>query len=249
MVFTFAPAALPDYKQKILALSCALLAGFFAFFFSGDLVVRIAGNISKLRHVMIQATGGIGAFVVVLLWWSSSIAPVKIDETSLDFDKVSASDLPGKFMDAASYLHRFHIQVENVTSATEVAVATSESFYHGTGFKGNVLTQIGKNGPVTFTLRLERPARSVTIVRPELLVATAAGITHPQWSAHGLNEGGGEIAQVEEAEIQQTEAKGNVPARELPLRGPGIVAVRFDSDNHNFDAFSGVLIHELRFQY
>jgi len=72
-VFVFAPSSLPPFKQRLLAFICALLAGFFAFFFTGTIGVTWRG---------VQATGGIGAFVLVLWWWSSGLAPVKVSQTT-----------------------------------------------------------------------------------------------------------------------------------------------------------------------
>jgi hypothetical protein len=72
-VFVFAPISLPNFKQRLLAFLSALLAGFFAFFFTGTIGLSLAGR----TGLTLQATGGAAAFVLVLWWWSSGLAPVK----------------------------------------------------------------------------------------------------------------------------------------------------------------------------
>ena len=81
-VFIWAPNSLPPFKQQLLAFICALLAGLFAFFFTG--IIGLTGRIGDWR---VQATGGIGVFILVLWWWFSDRAPVKAQ-------KISAPDAP-----------------------------------------------------------------------------------------------------------------------------------------------------------
>ena len=78
-VFIWAPNALPPFKQQLLAFICALLAGLFAFFFTG--MIGLTGRIGDWR---VQATGGIGVFVLVLRWWFSDRAPVKAQKGKME---------------------------------------------------------------------------------------------------------------------------------------------------------------------
>jgi hypothetical protein len=71
-VFIWAPNSLPPFKLQLLAFICALLAGLFTFFFTG--VIGLTVGIGNWK---VQATGGIGVFVLVLRWWFSDRAPVK----------------------------------------------------------------------------------------------------------------------------------------------------------------------------
>ncbi|MCP5117715.1 MAG: toll/interleukin-1 receptor domain-containing protein [bacterium] len=75
-VFIFAPATLPEYKHRILAVCAALLAGLFGWFLSGDIGVHIEALKSRFGNVAIRATGGLALFVLVLVWWLSPLAPV-----------------------------------------------------------------------------------------------------------------------------------------------------------------------------
>jgi hypothetical protein len=83
-VFIFAPASLPPFKQRILAITAALLAGCLGYFLTGT----IGLNLKTLRipffgEVAANATGGIALFVLVLWWWLSPLAPVAPATTGL----------------------------------------------------------------------------------------------------------------------------------------------------------------------
>jgi hypothetical protein len=88
-VFGFAPATLPDYKHRILAVLAALLAGLFGWFLSGDIGVRIEALKSRFGDVAIRATGGLALFVVVLVWWLSPLAPVGDSTAENDIEPIA----------------------------------------------------------------------------------------------------------------------------------------------------------------
>jgi hypothetical protein len=89
-VFVFAPPTLAPFKQRLLAFICALLAGFFTFFFTGTIGIK-----GWTGHLELQATGGIGAFALVLWWWSSQNAPIKVGGATpeVEFKKISRTGL------------------------------------------------------------------------------------------------------------------------------------------------------------
>lgn len=97
-VFWLAPETLPPFKQQILAITAALLAGLFGFFLTGD--ISLAMN-HKESSTKLQAAGGIALFVVVLGWWNSSAAPVSTTaetpqaETSTSAPANSGIDVKG----------------------------------------------------------------------------------------------------------------------------------------------------------
>ncbi len=128
------------------------------------------------------------------------------------------------------------------TAATTVAIVNfSQSTAASPSSPPNVLVQTGSLDPVRFTLNFSAPRDSVAFTRP-MLVAGSSGITHPLWSAHALNALGQEISTVGEGLIASFT---NVPAQAFTLSGPGITAVRVDSNNEHFAAFSAVLIDDL----
>lgn len=76
-VFAFAPPALPVFKQRILAITSALLAGLFVYFLTGDIGVSIQGGKGKLGRLGVKSAGGAAAFVLVLVWWLSPWSPIE----------------------------------------------------------------------------------------------------------------------------------------------------------------------------
>ena len=76
-VFIFAPATLPEFKHRLLAISAALLAGFFAFFLTGEIGLEVQVPKSRLGDMALRAAGGFGMFALVLIWWLSPLAPVE----------------------------------------------------------------------------------------------------------------------------------------------------------------------------
>lgn len=77
-VFLFGPDALPFFKQKIIAVISALLVGFFTYFLTGTIEIYAKKQSQALGLVAVKATGGIGMFLLVLVWWSSDLAPVRV---------------------------------------------------------------------------------------------------------------------------------------------------------------------------
>lgn len=79
-VVFFGVEALPVFKQRMLALACSLLAGVFTYFLTGDLKLKFTLKFSKFAQVAGRATGGVGAFLSVMIWWLSPLAPVNVQE-------------------------------------------------------------------------------------------------------------------------------------------------------------------------
>ncbi|HEX6899144.1 MAG TPA: carboxypeptidase-like regulatory domain-containing protein [Thermoanaerobaculia bacterium] len=76
-VFAFAPPALPVFKQRILAITSALLAGLFVYFLTGDIGVSLQGGKGRLGRLGVKSAGGAAAFVLVLVWWLSPWSPIE----------------------------------------------------------------------------------------------------------------------------------------------------------------------------
>ena len=79
-VFVFGPDALPEYRQRVLAVLMALLAGLFGFFLTGDVGLELKWVASRFGEVGVKAAGGMALFVLVLIWWLSPLAPVQTEE-------------------------------------------------------------------------------------------------------------------------------------------------------------------------
>jgi hypothetical protein len=76
-VFLKVPDGLPEFKQRILAVLCALLCGLFTFFLMGDIALRVDAHHSPVGKISVRASSGAAVFVLVLLWWLSPLSPVK----------------------------------------------------------------------------------------------------------------------------------------------------------------------------
>lgn len=76
----FSPEKLPDYKQRMLAIVCALLSGLLAFFLTGTIGLEIKWIKSRFGDIGVNATGGVAVFVLVLVWWMSPLAPVGVED-------------------------------------------------------------------------------------------------------------------------------------------------------------------------
>jgi hypothetical protein len=75
--YLVSPGGLPEYKQKMIAFASALMAGLFAIFLTGAVGVQIRSAQSRIGTIGVRATGGLAAFVFVLVWWFSPFAPLK----------------------------------------------------------------------------------------------------------------------------------------------------------------------------
>lgn len=150
---------------------------------------------------------------------------------------------PAQGEDAAAHLARHGIQVSGVTPGAPLQVIDDRQLYGGQAARASsghhVLSQVGSNGPVEFTLRFD-PVRSVTFSRA-MLIAGSRGITHPAWSAFAYDAAGRQVGAVHEGQINSLR---NVPARSFTLTG-SIASVRFVRSGYNGTAFHHALIDDL----
>lgn len=167
--------------------------------------------------------------------------------TAVDFTCVKTSQDEKATADC---LAKAGITVGELTPGTKVALVDNKDVYEGRAAApegGRLLMQLGKNGPVTYTLHFKPTLDALVFSRSKLTVTKdkegkTSGITHPKWSAVALDEKGKELSRVGEDLIASYE---DVPAKSFALKGPGIAAVRFESDGRNFTAFSAVLVEKL----
>jgi WD40 repeat protein len=191
------------------------------------------------------------------------------DEVRLDFDSedaaVAESGIP-----AESYLARYGITLREVTRGSTVSITDYIQWYGGQAVQpwsgSNALTQTRRGDQIAFTLVFDRPLTSFGFTRPGLLATSESGIVFPAWTAHALDEAGHEIPQTGDSSrpcapedhhgwpaMGLSDGIGEpmfgcyefVPPRTFVLHGPGIHAVRFDSDNHHFAGFGAVVLDDL----
>jgi hypothetical protein len=90
-VFVFGPDALPIFKQRILAIVCALAVALLSVLLTGTLGLVLDPIHSKVKWFRIQATSGFAGLVLVLFWWFSPwtpVAPVKFDAPDVTIYRV-----------------------------------------------------------------------------------------------------------------------------------------------------------------
>jgi hypothetical protein len=182
------------------------------------------------------------------LWLCCLLAVHSVGRTSdplttvLDFDAVDATH--GRVV-ATRYLATYGITLSAVSPGTLVAIDNTRNIYDGRalipGSSPNVLEQILVNDPVSFTLNFQDPLQAIQFTRPALL-AGPTGIVFPAWQAQVLDARGKVLDQVEEA-LRGYYA--NTPAQTFTLKGEGIKALRFNSNNQHFAAFSAVVLDNL----
>lgn len=169
--------------------------------------------------------------------------------TVIDFDK----SLDGKALDvsatgrliANSYLAAFGVTLSDVTQGTQVVLYDLRKTYEGqaiTAVSGNnALTQVGSNDPVSFTLNFKTPLQAVKFTRPKL-IAGPTGITFPGWKATALDATGRAL---DESGESLGGYYSDAPPKTFTLKGTGIKALRFDSNNNHFAAFSAIVLDDL----
>lgn len=91
--FEFIPDTLPEYKQRVLALACAITAGLFGYFLTGSIGLVVTKAPLRFGSFSVKATGGFGLFALVLIWWLSPLAPVKPESPALTLYRVRATVL------------------------------------------------------------------------------------------------------------------------------------------------------------
>jgi hypothetical protein len=188
---------------------------------------------------------------LVCLWchlWvtSPTVSSGQPCKTVITFDEIDAEH---DIVVADNYLKNCGITVNDVTPGTRVYIINDQNLYQGRTVKAssghNVLTQGNSPEPVSFTLKLPQPMQTVQFTRPKL-IAGLNGITFPEWNAEALDGNGRIVGKpVGEPLGQGPEYFKDIPAKTFTLTGPGIQAVRFNSKNHHFAAFSAVIIDDL----
>lgn len=190
--------------------------------------------------------------------WPRSIGsylPEPPPDLVLNFDTADTYPDPKTPIDARSYLGAFGIELRGNKSDTRVVLLNHLGSYEGKAFlpvsRPNVLTQVGSNDPVSFTLVFSRPLSKLRFVLPPLSAATGSGITFPKWRADALDAKGNRIAGVGNDLFGSYKHEDS---RTFILKSQSrsvtcIKAVQFASDNGHFAAFSAIMIDDLALWY
>jgi hypothetical protein len=150
--------------------------------------------------------------------------------TLIDFEALDATAGPVTNAPLIKYLARYGVSFLRSTN-TMLAVENDQNILDGTvtvASSGvNLLTQIGTNGAIAYTLKFNQPYQSVHWTRTEMLAGSAGAIL-PEWRAHAYDSNGVEVASVGEKQIG---SYTNIPAAPFTLAGTNIASVTFFADN------------------
>jgi hypothetical protein len=150
---------------------------------------------------------------------------------TIDFEAVDATSGPVEGTALANYLAGYGVTLTDMTTNTTVAVQDDQNILGGAvtvaSSGNNLLTQIGTNGAVAYTLTFNRPYPSVSWTRTELLAGTA-GVLSPVWRAYAYDSNGVELASVGETQMA---SETNLPAAQFTLSGTNITSITFQGNN------------------
>jgi len=190
--------------------------------------------------------------LLLILIWSLLLISRGVGQNRsvvIDFNKTA----DGKVLDvsvtgrlvANNYLAAFGVTLSDVTQGTQVVILDLRRLYEGQASRGtfgnNALAHIGSNDPVSFTMNFKTPLQAIKFTRPPLM-AGPTGVTFPEWKATALDAKGRAL---DESGESLGSYYSDDPGKTFILKGPGIKAVRFDSNNHQFAAFNAVIIENL----
>jgi hypothetical protein len=149
----------------------------------------------------------------------------------IDFEALDATAGPVTNAPLIQYLARYGVSFRRSTN-TMLAVENDQNILGGTvtvASSGvNLLTQIGTNGAISYTLNFNQPYQSVHWTRTEL-PAGSGGAISPEWRARAFDPNGVELGSVGEKQIGSFT---NIPAAPFTLSGSNIAAVTFSANNN-----------------
>jgi hypothetical protein len=162
----------------------------------------------------------------------------------VNFDSLDASRVAVTGTPLANYLKQNGIVANNLTAGTKLAVENQALVAGGSAVLAssppNILTQIGSDKPVQFTLEFSPLLTEFTFTRPELLANPY--VTHPAWVARAYDSLGVLLSTVQQGLIS---SYTNVPAQSFTLRGEaGIASIRFNSESSSLATFGALLMDD-----
>jgi hypothetical protein len=216
-------------------------------FYLGPALIGVASN-APYGAVYVNALPGVysfGAQAVDTNGYAKMSAPWQVtvgagpDALNLDLDTLAA---PAGGAALGAYLAGAGVGVAEVSPGTQVEVLSQAALYGGgvamTTPPTNALTQIGSNGPVSFTLVFSNLLTQFSFTRPELLASPS--VSHPAWQAQAYDALGVPLGEAEEGLIASLT---NVPAATYSVGGSnGIARITFNSEGNGFTTFNGMLL-------
>jgi len=188
---------------------------------------------------------GIDGFETTRRIMSSKPVPIVVgagrNQTVVNFDSLNAAQGPVAGALLSNYLAGFGITVATNISPDATLAVENQAAVHGGGAVAassppNLLTQIGSNGPVNYTVSFATWLTNFGFTRPELLASPF--VSHPAWQATAFDAAGVVLGQAGEGLIG---SYTNVGAQAFNLSGPGIASVQFASQGSGLATFNALL--------
>jgi len=188
------------------------------------------------------------------LSFTSSVVYVTISDPGTplaDFDPLTAYGSVVSNAPLSGYLaqSQFGMSITNNSPGTTI-VAEDETNAGGGGLVSvtslpNLLTQIGSNGPVSFTVGFTNLLTNFSFTIPELVANSNVAVTYPAWLVQAFDPVGTLLAETNEPQTSiLAGATNNVPAQTFTLNGEGIASVEFDSEGTGLTTFNGMLLDD-----
>ena len=176
---------------------------------------------------------------------TSAVAYVTVNTpgtASIDFGSLDTSgNAPVTGAALAAFLAQFGISIVTDSPGTSVAVENQSNVAGGNSVlspsQPNLLTQIGGNGPVSFTMVFSNLLTAFSFTRPELLANPS--VTYPAWQVQAFDSLGILLA---ETNAPQISSSTNVQAQTYTLEGGGIASIEFISEGTGLTTFNAMLL-------
>jgi hypothetical protein len=179
-------------------------------------------------------------------WLAFPILPSAPVSVTINFDSINALSNPVGGATLKTYLQQYGVNINKVTTGSQVVVDDDRRSYGGgvvfASSPHNFLSDYGLNAPNSFTLNFQKALASMNFTR---IVGGPFPTQYASWTATALSSSGTVLSSVSEI----SPGIENFPAKVFTLNGPGIVAVRFDSNGFGTAAFSAVLLDDLVLNY
>jgi hypothetical protein len=230
-------------------------------FYSGPTLIGVAtngtaGQYSLTWSNVLNGTFNLTAQLVDQAGFALASTPVSVtvqpggSSTVVNFDAVSAVNGPVTGAGLSNYLAQSStngVTSTNGSPGTQVAIENQANVAGGNFVAAssppNILSQIGSNGPVNFTVNFTNTLSQFAFTRPQLLASPY--VTHPAWTAQAFDALGQPLASTSAAAIASAT---NVPAQTYVLSnsaaGGGIASVQFSSQGSGLTAVNAVLLDD-----
>jgi PKD repeat protein len=220
-------------------------------YYSGPTLIGVSSNspYSFTWTNVLNGTYHIKAQIVDVAGYAQFSSAVTVtvlpggDILVVDFDSLNASAGNVSGAPLTSYLASNAMTIPANSTGSTVVVQNEANIAGGNAVTAssisNLLTQIGPNGPMSFTVNFSTLLSQFGFTRPTLLADPY--VTHPAWKVRAFGPHGRLLDTAQEPVISSFT---NVPAQPYTLNGPGIASVQFSSSGNSLSTFPAMLLDD-----